>query len=98
MNSENSDDEPVVKDNFKVTTEQSPIYDTSNFSSKIPDCEAQKSFSPPQQKEIVEDHTYGKRIYNTSRLLSQILDYEAEENNFVDSNFNLIGNETANHK
>lgn len=99
VNNENSDEEPVVKDNFKVTTEQSPIHDISSLPSEISDYEAQKSFSLPQQKENIEDHTDGKRIHNTSSLLSQILDYEADENNFVnDMNFNFIVNGTANRK
>jgi len=100
VNNENSDEEPAVVHNFKVTTEQAPIHDISSLPSELPDYEAQKLFSPPQQeeRETVKDHTDGKRIHNTSSLLSQILDYEAQTNNFVDDNFNLIVNGTVNRK
>lgn len=84
--------------NFKVTTEQAPIYNISSLPSELPDYEAQKPFSPLQQEETVKDHTNGKRIYNTLSLLSQILDYEAQTNNFIDDNFNLIVNGTVNRK
>lgn len=68
VNNENSDEEPAVVHNFKVTMKQAPIHDISSLPSELPDYEAQKSFLPPQQEETVTDHTDGKRIHNTSSL------------------------------